>query len=310
VLVADGGEFGPYNIYFFAHPDDVQQVLQSNAGNYQRKPKRINHVKRLLGESIFTSEGTVWQRQRQEVQVFFGRSEMAQKIPMMVSRVKSILADWRNHIGVEHVMDLWAAMDRMTLDIFADTMMGVDIDRYVERIRAARDTLAPMTYRRIQSVFNLPLWIPTAENRRFQEAMNEITGVISEAMDEFKDRQNVPENILSFLLSDEDDKSGLGTRRWSTTGRVLSFFSIGYEMPALGLTWAWYLISRHPEIEEKLYREVDEVLGGRARSGRSGILTAPSTGRGEECGDLLPRLGGHSCAVAWLRPLAWRSWLC
>ena len=33
---------------------------------------------------------------------------------------------------------------------------------------------------------------------------------------------------------------------------------------ATTLAWAWYLISTHPEVERRLYAEVDTVLGGRA----------------------------------------------
>ena len=32
--------------------------------------------------------------------------------------------------------------------------------------------------------------------------------------------------------------------------------------PPLHVTWIWYLLSQHPEVEQRLHEEVDRVLGG------------------------------------------------
>ncbi|MCW3053408.1 MAG: Cytochrome, partial [Chthonomonadales bacterium] len=37
----------------------------------------------------------------------------------------------------------------------------------------------------------------------------------------------------------------------------------GHETTANALTWTWYLLSQHPEIERKLHAELDRVLAGR-----------------------------------------------
>ena len=38
----------------------------------------------------------------------------------------------------------------------------------------------------------------------------------------------------------------------------------GQETTALALTWSWYLIGQHPEVDARLGAEVEAVLGGRA----------------------------------------------
>ena len=43
----------------------------------------------------------------------------------------------------------------------------------------------------------------------------------------------------------------------------MTLFIGGFENVATALTWTWYLLARHPEVQEKLHREVDDVLGGR-----------------------------------------------
>jgi cytochrome P450 len=43
----------------------------------------------------------------------------------------------------------------------------------------------------------------------------------------------------------------------------MSIFIAGHETTANALSWLWYLLSLHPDLERKLRVEVDEVLGGR-----------------------------------------------
>ena len=44
---------------------------------------------------------------------------------------------------------------------------------------------------------------------------------------------------------------------------VMTLFIAGHETAATTLAWAWSLIATHPEVEQRLYTEVDTVMGGR-----------------------------------------------
>ena len=44
---------------------------------------------------------------------------------------------------------------------------------------------------------------------------------------------------------------------------MLTLFLAGHETTANALTWTWFLLSRHPEVEAKLWDELDRVLEGR-----------------------------------------------
>jgi cytochrome P450 len=44
---------------------------------------------------------------------------------------------------------------------------------------------------------------------------------------------------------------------------AVSLFLAGHETTGITLTWAWYVLSQHPEVEDELHRELDEVLAGR-----------------------------------------------
>jgi cytochrome P450 len=42
----------------------------------------------------------------------------------------------------------------------------------------------------------------------------------------------------------------------------MTLLNAGHETTANALVWTWYLLSQHPEVERRLYNELDEVLAG------------------------------------------------
>src|SRR5207244_2193465 len=44
---------------------------------------------------------------------------------------------------------------------------------------------------------------------------------------------------------------------------AITIFLAGHETTANALTWTWYLLSEHPDIEAGLHHELDTVLDGR-----------------------------------------------
>ena len=42
---------------------------------------------------------------------------------------------------------------------------------------------------------------------------------------------------------------------------VMTLFLAGHETTAVALSWTWYLLAQHPEVEAKLAAELRDVLG-------------------------------------------------
>jgi cytochrome P450 len=73
-----------------------------------------------------------------------------------------------------------------------------------------------------------------------------------------------PADLLSVLLAAADEDSGIRMSDRQLHEEMMTLFLAGHETTAMALTWTWYLLSQHPEVEERLVREVSRVLGGRA----------------------------------------------
>src|SRR3989475_12452806 len=69
-------------------------------------------------------------------------------------------------------------------------------------------------------------------------------------------------NLLSLLLHAQDIDGTRMTDR-QLRDEAMTLFIAGHETTALALSWTWYLLSQHPDIEAKLWAELQTVLGGR-----------------------------------------------
>jgi cytochrome P450 len=73
-------------------------------------------------------------------------------------------------------------------------------------------------------------------------------------------------DLLWMLLSARDEETGEGMSDQQLRDEVLILLLAGHETTATALTWTWYLLSQHPEVESRLHDELDTVLGGRRPS--------------------------------------------
>ena len=110
---------------------------------------------------------------------------------------------------------------------------------------------------------NPPLWVPTPLNQRLKRAL--------ETMDDFlygiiAQRRSQPpgDDLLWSLIDARDEETGEVMSEKQLRDEVLITFFAGHETTAQLLTWAWYLLARHPEVEARFHAELDHKLAGRS----------------------------------------------
>jgi cytochrome P450 len=79
---------GPMHAYMLFHPDHAKHILQEHHTNYVKGPI-IARVKVLIGEGLFTSEGSFWRRQRRLAQPAFHKERIAALVDTIVRCTES-----------------------------------------------------------------------------------------------------------------------------------------------------------------------------------------------------------------------------
>ena len=253
-------KIGPRAIYLFSHPDLIRDVLVTNGKNFT-KSRGLERAKRLLGNGLLTSEGEFHLRQRRLAQPAFHKQRIASYASTMSDYAGRTSDRWKNG----ETVDMHTEMMRLTLGIVARTLFDADVEAEAATIGDALTTafesfsfaLIPFT----EYLDRLP--IPSV--RRFNAARATLDRAIYRIIDERRKSGEDRGDLLSMLLMATDTEGdGSGMSDTQLRDEALTIFLAGHETTANALTWTWYLLSEHPEVEARLHEEVDGVLDGRA----------------------------------------------
>jgi cytochrome P450 len=253
---------GPLAIYSITHPDGVKHVLQDNNQNYV-KGEIIARVKILIGEGLFTSEGTFWRRQRRLAQPAFHRERIAGFVDTMVRRTAERLAGWEIAVRNGEPIDVAAEMNALTLTIVGETLFGRDLSGDAAEAGRALRVALEVTAHRTMSYMVPPIWFPTARNRAFRRAVRTLDSLVFEIIDARRRAHDPGADLLGMLMSARDEETGEGMSRSQLRDEVMTFLLAGHETTAVALAWTWYLLARHPDVAERARDEVLGVLGDR-----------------------------------------------
>jgi cytochrome P450 len=70
-------------------------------------------------------------------------------------------------------------------------------------------------------------------------------------------------DLLTMLMEARDEDTGEPMSDLQLRNEVVTLILAGYETTANSLSWTWYLLSRHPEVNANVRAELAAVLGGR-----------------------------------------------
>jgi cytochrome P450 len=112
-------------------------------------------------------------------------------------------------------------------------------------------------------------------NKGFQRAKKKLDSIVYNMIKEHRENEsrNVSNtDLLYTLLQAQDTEAGIGRMTDSQLrDEVMTIFLAGHETTANALTWTFYLLSQHPNVEARLYEEICTVLGnGNADSSSGG----------------------------------------
>ena len=213
-----------------------------------------------MGDGIGVSEGEPWRRHRKLMQPAFHSSPIGTYADIMVKFATDMGTEGkaRSESGKSYAVD--KASISYSLRVIIKALLNLDmVTESHPIINAICETLEMSEF--LPKLSFLPRWVPTAYNRRQKKTIAQLDAVIYRLID---DRRKLGANkgdILSMLLSARDKNNVILTDK-EVRDEVVTLL-IANRTTSGALTWMWYLLSQHPEVETKLHEELDRVLLGR-----------------------------------------------
>ena len=253
-------------IYQFNHPDLIQELLVNDEPRNQRGIV-MQRSRFILGNGLLTSEEPLHMRQRRMAAPAFHRARIAAYGDVIAKYAGEMTERWR-----PGALDLHPEMLLLALRIVGKCLFDTDAQADVKKIAAAVDAFMgflPLVFLPFSKFIETLPFGPMEKIRKGGVDLDAIIyGMIAERRRSPGDRGD----LLSMLLeaTDVEDNPG-GMPHGPATGmsdkqvrdECLTIMLAGHETTANGLSFALWMLAKHPEAQEEVHNEAVRVLGSR-----------------------------------------------
>ena len=251
-------DMGPMDTVMLCDPTALERVLVSEADRFRKPDFQGDALGDLLGDGLLLSEGETWEQQRKLANPAFSMARLSGMADRITDHAEDRIADWSHG----DVIDAEQSMTRVTLDVILDLMMGVELSE--QRVQTIEEQLLPLGQRFEPDPirFAMPQWMPMPDDAEFNRAVRTLDEVLDNIIEVREDSVGTgddgPMDFLSVLLRarDEGNQSPEQLR-----DEMMTMLLAGHDTTALTLTYTWFLLSEHPEVEQRVHEELDDVIG-------------------------------------------------
>ncbi|WP_231978112.1 pentalenene oxygenase [Streptomyces sp. TLI_053] len=267
---------GPSTAYVPCHPELLRRVLTGDQV-YDKGGVFYDRARDVAGNGLVTCPYRDHRRQRRLMQSAFTRPQLQHYAGAMHAEIEATTARWQDGQVIEAFPELYGLALRVVARTLWSTALDEELTRGVER---AFDTVLNGLFRQMFLPRSLRR-LPTPANRRYRAALRQLHEVTQRLIAGYEgapgSAAGATPDLLGALLAARDEDGGRLSDA-EVHDQVITVMAAGTETVAATLVWAFHRLSRHPEVAEELYREIDTVLGGRP-VGWEDLPALPLTGR-------------------------------
>ena len=240
-----------------AHPEHAKRVFLTDREAFRKS----GDFSIAFGDGLLTVEGEEWSQQRAALRPLFTRESVMGYADGITEQVRRRTERWTDGDR----FDLQREFTRMTLDVLFATVLGrelaLDGD---ERLRNAAENLHEWF---VPTSNLLPPWIPTPSRRRFAAAKSTLREEADRLLDERRaDPPTDPAeatDLLSLLvgLRETGSTSSAMLTDERLRDQVVTILFAGHDTTTTSLTFAFWALANHPDLNARFHEEVDELDG-------------------------------------------------
>ena len=226
-------------VYVISAPAYAEHVLLKNWQNYIRKGQAVKRIALSLGNGIISSNGEFWVSQRRMIQPAFNRNAIGALDALIRRANELLLARWRSAAASGTPVNVTRDVSLLTLEITLRALFGDDYDQLAPRFAIVAEE---------------------SRDLGFATACSALAKVIVQVIEQRRAKNTTPNDILGTMMQGRTRDTGQPMPDVQLARESLTIIVAGHETTASVLNWTWYLLSRHPEVEARVYAELQPLL--------------------------------------------------
>ena len=250
---------GWVRLYFINRPELIREVLATKVKCFRKLARQMRALRKVEGNGLVASDGAPWAKHRPLVQGAFHTRHFAHYAQIIVEHTKRRMNGW----SAGTALDVGAEMNQLALEIIAKLVFDVDWSDRARRLRDDMHIIRSSWQREVSRIVKPPDWLPLPRIIRQRRALRSIDNLIWDMIRERRASAVTKDDMLSLMLTMAAHGSGEPVSGREIRDEAATLFVAGHDTTSAALAWFWYLLARHPEVEQRVLAEVDAVLGDR-----------------------------------------------
>jgi cytochrome P450 len=243
---------------FLNSPAYADVVLVEQPDNFE-KPTLLRASLGLLNNGLLTSKNAPNRQHRKLIAPAFTPRHIAAYAGIIADYAEQIPRRWAKDGAIEAERE----MLHLILQILGKTLFDVELEDERHDFSKALAAVQRWIDDRRNARLKPPLSWPISSNKRFFEARAQLDAAIYHMIQERRQSGQERSDMLSMLVHARDEQ-GYAMPDVQVRDEVITMILAGQETLASAIAWAWYLLTKHPEIYAHMQREVAHASSGRA----------------------------------------------
>jgi cytochrome P450 len=234
----------------------AQYILQKNQKNYHKSKFQSVYLSKYLGKGLLTVDGDFWLKQRRLIQPAFHKQKMNQLVDNMnqtiISELDGLIEDKKN--------DLFPVMSQLAFNVVAKSLFQLSLsEEKLNRIKVIIEEVQHFLIKEIR-LPHKALWFSlSGQVKKHLELAEENNRIIQEIIEERMTSKEEVNDLLNMLLETRYEDTGEGMSVKQLIDEIKVLFIAGHETTANALTFTIHLLGNHPEIQQKVFDEINEI---------------------------------------------------
>ncbi len=261
---------GLSEVYAINCLDTAHKVLINKAKTFPKSTVMSRAFEPLIGNSVFSVNGSVWKAQRKRLSPAFSHIQVKQAFLSMRDAVDRMLKNLEKASKSGEIINFDVLMSQVTSDVIFRVMFGGKLDG--KRGKAIYDSFQiyqrEQKYFSLRTIINWPKWLPILGKRHNKKALQAAKNIRDILFDIVNARLEIPadkrpSDMLTSILDKYKEDFGDRIPAIEVVDQIAFFFLAGHETTAAATTWASYLLTASPYDKDKMLKEVKDVVGDR-----------------------------------------------
>jgi cytochrome P450 len=246
-------------------PELVKTVLQERPKDFPKSDRIREGLAPLLGNSVFITNGPVWERQRRIIDPAFEGGRLRDTFPAMWDAGVACVERLRARADGAPV-EIEAETSHAAADVIFRTLFSIPIENAVASAAFSQFR----AHQKAQPIINLgallplPSWMPRFHSRRTRATARIIRDLITQLTSSRMaaiSAGTAPDDLATKIMTTPDPETGACFDTAEMVDQVAIFFLAGHETSASALAWSLYLLALYPDWQDRVAAEAETHIG-------------------------------------------------